>query len=116
MWHSRVCVQEIAQVAIRFVMSRASDSGNRSRSPPQRLNVFLESRHRDFEYEAKGKWSKFDEDTMTILNNFHKEYERTWQPVFTVTINETDYQIDFQFFKQTNVSTGHERRIRLILY
>jgi hypothetical protein len=99
------------------VMDRATGSQKRARgsSPKQRELVFAEDRHHEFEYEAKGDWFKYDNDTAAILVKAYEDYCRGGQSVVVFKIKKIEYDADFMFFKQGNENTGHERRIRLIV-
>jgi hypothetical protein len=100
---------------VRCAGSGGSEKRKRGRSPLQKDLVCGEDRLREFEYEAKGAWSKFDKDTIAILLSAYENYQNTWQSVVVIKLKEILYNIDFQYFKQQNMKTGHVRRIRLIV-
>jgi hypothetical protein len=94
----------------------------RRRSPNQReVAQQGDKRHLEFQYEKKGVWTKYDDMFQGILGETYEEGMRclfdpnTCVPSVNLTIHTVTYVVDFQLFKQINLATGHERRIRLIV-
>ena len=92
-----------------------SQKRKRGSSPLQKDLICGEDRLHEFEYEAKGAWSKFDKYRMAMLLSAYENFKNTGQSFVVIKINEIEYNIDPQYFKQQIIKTGHVRRIRLIV-